>query len=403
MSTAGTLPAGEPPGGGVGWGDRLWVGWPTRLWDRSPTAGLILADGGWLRAVPGVGASAPMAAALTGLWWGGVRPANQVTYSSSTTIVLVMLGLALLGCGVAAWLWAGFVVGDLVFFDHAGLVSAGVRPNPWELLSRFLVPQLLSYLLLGVLLIGVPLTALVARGAVRGILRPRWPMRAGAAAAAAAAVGAAVQAAAWSQSFPLLIRPLWVWRGRPPDVQAIVPIQEHRWWFALVAGTVAGMVALVVPAAQRRIEGRRPFVTVGAPRNERRPRTARRRDLSAALMRSIAATLLLAGLIESWLRAGIVLLLLTIAFVVQARYAASTPLGRWWLARVPLGLRLLTAVGVAGGSAWLVGRRAVVNSSGFSRIVAKDFGPLLSASVLAIALVALLLPRAAATRAGTDR
>ncbi len=323
--------------------DALWSRWPAWLWRRSPTAGLMAADGGWLRAIPGAGPGVPLAAALLGLCWGAIRPATQVTYSASTAIVLMMMGVALIGTGVAVWLWLGFVVGDLVFFPHPALVGPNVRPKPWDLVVQYLVPQMLSYLLLAVLLLAVPLTALVARGAIRGWLRPRSRGGALLMAPMGAALGAGLQAAAWSQSFPLLIRPLWIWRGRTPVADAIVPVQEHRWSFALA--------------------------------------------------RAGAATLLLAGLIETWIRAGVVFVALLAAFVFQAFFGAVTPFGRWWLARVPLGMRLLIAVAVAGGTAWLVGRRTVESASGISRIVAEDFGPMLTASVLAIVVVTLLLPR----------
>lgn len=384
----------DEPGDGARLADVVWARWPAWLWSRSPTAGLMAADGGWLRAFPGAGAGVPLVAALAGLWWGAIRPANQVTYSSSTALMLAMMGVALLGCGVAVWLWLGFVVGDLVFFAHPALVSASERPRPWDLVVRFLVPQLLSYLLLAVLLLAVPLTALVARGTVRGLLRPRSPVAAVVAAPVAAALGAGIQAAAWSQSFPLLIRPLWIWRDKSPVADAIVPVQEHRWWFGLVAAAVAGLVALIAPPAQRRVQGRRPLVVVAAGSGRRAANTAGRgKAVAGSLARAAATTLLLAGLIETWVRAGVVFGVLLVAFVFQARFAALTPVGRWWLARVPLGLRLLIAVVVAGAAAWLVGRRTVESSLGFSRIVADDFGPMLAASVLAIVVVALLLPR----------
>lgn len=394
MTSAETLPENAHlPAGSRRLADVLWSRWPAWLWSRSPAAGLMAADGGWLRAIPGFGPGAPVAAALLGLWWGAIRPAGQVTYSSSTTILLTMMGVALLGCGVALWLWVGFVVGDLVFFAHPALAQATERPKPWDLIVQFLVPQSLSYLLLAVLLLAVPLTALVARGAVRGVLRPRSRGAAVLAAPLAAAVGAGVQAAAWSQSFPLLIRPLWIWRGRSPVANAIVPVQEHRWWFALVAGGVAGLVGLVAPLAQQRLGGRRPLVVVTGARRQEVGVAQTRKAAVAAVARAVAATLLLAGLIETWARATAVFAVLLAAFVFQARFAAVTPFGRWWLSRVPLGLRLLIAVIVAGATAWLVGRRTVESSSGVTRIVADDFGPMLAASVLAIAVVALLLPR----------
>ena len=91
--------------------DQLWAFLPGRIWPRAPTLGLMSADGGWLRARSGWGLAVPIVAFLLGFYRGGWRPVDQVTYGYSLTWICILLAVALAGCGVALWLWLGFVVG----------------------------------------------------------------------------------------------------------------------------------------------------------------------------------------------------------------------------------------------------------------------------------------------------
>jgi hypothetical protein len=359
--------------------DWIWAFFPGLVWRRAPALGLVLSDGGWLRGVPGLGLAAPAVAFLLGLWRGGFRPADQVTYSYSLTWLCLFLVLALAGCGIGVSLWLGFVVGDLMFFGHPPLAPFGQPVSVWDQVSQFVVPHLISYLLLAVLLVGAPLAALLARGSVAGLLAGAAPgVRAGFG-AAAAAVAAGLHAGLWTQAFPLLVRPLWTWRERlsNPDADAIVPVQEHLWLVGLVAGAAAAGWAVLAFRGLARIVGRRyqPIAAVpsAAPPNPVRLGVG-------AVLRAGLTTLLLAGLIPDYWRGVAAFAVLTAVFLAQ-------------VATVPWAIRLVLAAAVAWAVAYLIGRTTYQTLFGQVTVVtADDFAPLLYAAVAATACIALLLP-----------
>jgi hypothetical protein len=371
--------------------DALWASLPGRLWPRVPGLALLLADGGWLRARRGLGLVVPLLAFLLGLWRGAARPAAELTYGYSVVWLLVLLVVALIGSAVAAWLLLGFVLGDLFFFDHPATGFFFDQPSLWDSARQFLVPHLLSYVLLAVLLMGTPLVALLARGSVSGLLaQAPWRLRVGLAAAAAAVV-AGLQAGLWTQAYPLLIRPLWTWheRLRAPDVAGIAPIQENPIWVGLVAGLAAAGWAVLSAAGLRRITGHRHQPVA-------RPRTAGPRpsawSVAGALVKAALVTLLLAGIVPVWWQGLLAAAVLFLAFLAQGLLLPLTPAARWWTARLPAVLRLAVAALVAWLVAWQIGRTAYDVTFGQTRITTQGFDPLLWAVVGAVAAMALLMP-----------
>jgi hypothetical protein len=377
--------------------DGLWAIWPGRIWPRAPTLGLLFADGGWMRARPGLGLAVPVVALLLGAWRGGWRPTEQLTYGYSLGWMCVLLAVALAGCGVAVWLWLGFVLGDLLIFDHPPLRFFG-EPSLWDQLRFFLVPHLVSYLLLAALLVGGPLIALLARGSVAGLLSAA-PSRVRAGfGAAAAMLAAGTHAALWTQAYPLLIRPLWTWGGliRTPAADGIRPIQDHPLLLGLVAGVAAAVWAWASFAALEQISGRRyQPVARAQPRRPVGPAW----PVASSLLRAAVTTLLLSGLIPALWHGLVAFAILFAAFLAQTLLLPRTTVAGWWTARLPSGIRLLAAATLAWLVAWQIGRTAYQTSFGVSFVTAQNFAPLLYATVAAIACMALLLP---AVRDGTS-
>lgn len=365
--------------------DWLWATLPGTTWPRSPVLGMTLSDGGWLRAWPGAALAVPAIALLLGLYRGGFRPADQQTYSYSLVWILVLVMTAAAGCAIGLWILGGFVVADAVLFDHTSSYYGTV--TPWTWISGSIAPRLVSYVLLALLLVGVPFTALIVRGCVYGVLR-RTPA-AVVLASIAAGLAAAVQAAAWSQAFPLLIRPMWTWshHGTPPT-EAIAPVQQHPLIIGTVAGVATGCLAWLSFLSLVRLGGLRlqpvPFAE----------RARSRVPVAGPVLRAVVSTLLLAGLIDSYRNGAIVFVVLLLALCAQAWLIGRLPPMRWWIGHVPMVLRLLAALVVAWLVAWRIGRTAVTSYPfGGSIITASTFSPLLYGCVAAIAVTALLLPR----------
>lgn len=368
--------------------DGLWAYWPAWLWPRAPTLGLMFTDGGWLRTARGMALLAPAVAFLLGLVRGGWRPEDEITYGYSTFWLCVILVVALVSCAMAVWLWLGYVLGDLLVFDHPPVALFG-SPSPSDWFVEFLVPHLVSYFLLAAVVVGAPLVALLARGSVGGMLSgAALPVRAGLG-AAAAGVFVGLHAGLWTQSYPLLIRPLWTWGDSQPPAEAIQPVQTHPIVIGVVAGLAAAGWAVASFVAQDRIIGQR-LQPVARTRPRRRLGTLG--SLGTALVRAAVTTLLLAGLIPSVWQGLASFMVLFVAFTAQLLLLPRTPAARWWTAKLPLGLRLAIAAAVAWLVAWQIGRTAYQTTFGITVITAKDFAPLLYGCVAAIACMAALLP-----------
>ncbi len=375
--------------------DRLWVTLPERAWPRSPALGLLLADGGWTRAIPFAGLVGPAAAFTLGLARGGLRPGAETTYSHSLPWLIAFLVVALAGAAFGFWTWTGFVVGDLVIFDVPPSSRFG-QEHVYDRLIHTFLPHLVSYVLLASLLIGTPLLALLARGSVRGLLSRSGTGTRETAGALAAGLVAAVQAGLWTQAFPLLVRPLWTWHrtGELPPAAEIVPVQQHMVLFAAVAFAAAAAWSVAAHACIARIAGRVPQPAAAAPRAGRPGGSLG--HARAAILKALLLTLLLGGLVPGLVHGVAAFVALATAFWLQT--AVLPQHARWWTERVPAAIRVAIAVAVSWTVAYVIGSSAYVDSSGSRRVVATDFGPLLFASVGAITVMALLLPGRAPSR-----
>jgi hypothetical protein len=149
----------------------------------------------------------------------------------------------------------------------------------------------------------------------------------------------------WAQSVPLLVRPVFTWRGMTPPPEAMVPLQEHGGWVVAVAMAASlGRMLLQAQTVSRpelgaRLDVLQARLTSGKPVT---PVLQRFPAWLKALVRSSWATLLLAGMYASWLEA---LLLGALTLLIQLARAGLVriPLGGWpaWIERVPLLFRLV--------------------------------------------------------------
>jgi hypothetical protein len=228
--------------------DLVWRRGPQALGRRSFSLGVALADGSWLRAWPAAAATAPACALTVGAILALVRP--DPTYTSSVAVLVLLVSLAGIGAGIGVWTWFGYVGADLLF-NRAG--SGLGFHGPSDTLSKawdLYIPRVLTYVLLAVMLVIIPVAATGIRVQLSRLARMSGDLKTGLDALLHGALFG-VGVALWAQATAFMVRPLWSFSGRIPDIQAIAPLQEHAVLLGVVGGAVAA--ARVVVAAQARV------------------------------------------------------------------------------------------------------------------------------------------------------
>jgi hypothetical protein len=346
----------------------VWHDLPAFVGRVSRTLGVALTDGQYLAAWPGAALAAPVVALLAGA---GIAAAQQeVTFTYSLVGLAIFAVLAGAGAGLGWYAFVGYVVVDLASGNPLELYF---RPDALTVLQS-LGAALISYLLLAALLVLVPLTALGLREEVTRLLRiDSAPVR-----HIVHTLLGGVLVWSWAQATAFLIRPVWSFHDRSPDVDAISTLQQDTWVLVL-----AGMIAFAgrgvaeessitrlpswieVPPVDLSRRGLRPPVWVAVP-------------LRAALL-----VVLMAGLLASFPQAVLLFVVLLVPLTVQAlsgRLAAV----EWVANRVPVVLR----VAVAALAAYLIATVVVEPQVRAT----SSFFPMLLSVTLSLVVAAVLLP-----------
>lgn len=369
---------------------QLWQQIPTataRIW---PTGAAALGDGAYLRRWPGLALAFPAVGLILGMVLGAAHPGPIYSYSFAVTAA--MAAAATMGAGVGLWILFGYVCTDLAFSDRSSLPGFGTYTA--ARLTQALVPLAMSYLVLGLLLVVIPLAA---NGfAVQATVALRRA-KAGLAMLASCAVYVGVAAAlgyAWAAAMPFMIRSLWSFAGQTPDTAAVQPIQ----------GSVGALCAIVAAAAIARClltgfgTGFSAWPSPAWPSPARAgtpPAGGRRavlRTLAWVPLQALILTLLLGGLIGTVGQGAIIFALLCVVFAARLAIVPLIPRYPEAVSRVPVLVRvgLCALIGY-----WLGGaivQPAVDNSE-------SSFAPLLVATLGALAAAALLLPGSGSKRA----
>jgi hypothetical protein len=303
-----------------------------------------LVDGLYLVAWPLPAFLLPPLVLLLGVLLGATHPGYVVTVTESIPLLLLLVVLGTASGHLGLAFLAGYVLGDVFLFNLERLarlpaevgkvLGAGDPPAAAVALAvdqgAYWLPLVIQYGLMALPLCALPLLtkALVRSLAGLALLGP-W-----AGSAAAAAVHAALTFAVvylWTQSVPLLIRPLFVWRGEAMNPAAVAPAQDHGPAIAAVAVVAAlGRMALqaltaYVPRVRAALDpalarlGAAPPLT---PLADRTPRPL------AALGRALSTALLMGGLYAAW--ADWAILFALVLLLEAARVGlVPVPLGRW--------------------------------------------------------------------------
>jgi hypothetical protein len=231
--------------------DTIWVTVPQRVAKRWPAGGAVLADGAWLRVVPAAAVIGPIVAFALGFWIGGFRDETYETYTYSVGLLCILTLPACFGAGLGFASLAGYVLGDLFLFDHH--VGADTFPDGLDHLTRWLVPLLVTYLLLAILLVGAPAIGAAFRFQVQRVLKGQPPGVRFVAATAANVAGVVLTAWSWISVMPVLIRPPWLWAdlGQPTD--PFLDLQDIGNNVIVFMGVAVAVRSVVAHLAEQRV------------------------------------------------------------------------------------------------------------------------------------------------------
>lgn len=309
------------------------------LWDRLPRAverwsdllGAALRDGSEITRWPQLAVLLPAAALMAGLVVGVARPASDDTYTYSVLWVGPLLAAATLGAAMGFWAWAGYAIGDFLFYHHAQFIAEPIGHIWQEMIPLFVIGNLLLF----ALLVAMPLAVSDLRRRALGRVRePKVRLAVGFAARVAAAL---VLSAIWVSSARVLIRPLFLWHAAAAPVAAIETLHANLVVLLVIAlaGSIAREVVVQRSAPESALAG--PEAAQG-PSGAILVRARARPPTLVGFLKFVLVaaltTLGLAGLTEDL--SGLVLLF--------AALFAAWVLRRVVLPRVPAYVRLVTAV-----------------------------------------------------------
>jgi hypothetical protein len=363
--------------------DLVWVDVPLALRRFSAGLAVVAVDGLYLAARPAVGLAVPSAALVLGLLAGAFHPGFELVFTEALWLLMLVAAVGAASGAAGLYLTLGFVLGDLLLGAHPG----------WTGFGNFLAKGgavLLTYTLFAMLAVGVPVAAKSLSAELR--LPATVPRAIRALVGLAALIGVSgLLVFGWTQSAPLLVRPLFVWAGGAPTVPSISPLQNSAGW--IVAAAVVASIGRAI-AQLRLARSIRP----GEPRSDRmteledRFRTPERVEplmsrlplIGRLFLRAAVLTWVLSGLYASIVQA---LLVFAVVFGAQIVTSPMLPfdLGAYarFMARVPRLARLLVAL----LPVYFLGSLVIHRFGGGT-----SFAPFLLMAVVSVVLMTLLNP-----------
>lgn len=371
-----------------------WLTVPAFVGRFSKMLATVLADGIYLMAWPWVGATAPPSAFLLGFLSGWLQFFGQV-FSVSLVGMAVMLLVSTAGSALGVWVLAGYLTGDFILGNHR--VYYG---SPFSTFVFVRVPLLISYLLLGMLLVVVPWGSARLRRRTLSRFRAERKVRM-MVDASVQAVLAALLVFVWTQSTPTLIRPVFTWAGGTPPIEAIHPLQENgvylAWLAALlsVGRIIAEYVASARPQVRQRVASLRAQLAHGRPSRWQLPAPVH------AILKGLFLTFMLAGLLTDWLDAIVFALMASTILIM--RFVLSSRFLTW--VRMVSHIPILVRIGTGMIASYLIARMVMgAMWSGTS-----TFRPVTISVTASLLVFAFILPETAVraqrppTESGADK
>jgi hypothetical protein len=359
----------------------LWIGMPGRVGRVSAILGAALNDGAYLTAWPVIALLAPVGAAALGFVLGATHEGYVYTYSLLTMALLA--AVAGLGSGLGLAAWTGYVLGDLLLFPRSTSEFGPLLATPGltEKLIQVYFPLALSYVILGLLLVVIPLVATAVGTQLARALGPRLT-HAQLAGQAVATITQAALAFSWAQMTAFLIRPIWTFHGAVPTIEAISPLQQHAGILALVTAAAAGSRVFLIRSGG-----------TSATSQIRAPRTWP--WWLAVPSKAVVLTVLLSGLMDTIADAVIFAGLLGGIFFLQAVVVPRLPFYEI-VQRIPIAPRYLVVVLLAYLLASVIVEPAVTGGQ-------SSFRSLLLTLLLTMAASAFVLPSQRKRESGAGR
>jgi len=338
----------------TGLAETMWVSWPLRVQRRYSSMRGVMGDWHGIALVPPLAVLSMFVVALSYFLVGAAGFGFDRVYSESLLLMASLVALGALSGQLGLLGLAAFAVGDFFVGNRTWTVPRGTESFVEELI-RARLPLIISYLLLGVAVIVIPrLGKNIALGIGRWRRIPTdlaWLVT-----TPIVVIVSWLGLRTWAALAPTLIRPIFVWTGGVPTVEAIQVLQTQT-SDLIVAGVGATVVrqtlvglGIYLPALKNRIDALEArahlkIMAGGDPTPPRQPSVTSRfmADATSALV----ASLVLAGILETRLLWTIVFVaFLTIRFLRSGTIRFDL-LERWKVQakRVPVAVRL--------GLAWL--------------------------------------------------
>ncbi|MDR7422519.1 MAG: hypothetical protein QN159_08635 [Armatimonadota bacterium] len=362
-------------------GDVLWRRLPAAGRQISGTIPVVAGDGQYLCAWPVLGALAPLLALAVGAALGSRVVPSGTPFTASLVTVSVLFALGGLGAGLGVWALVGYALGDLLFGPHVALrlaTSSLVAQLVW---AR--IPQLGSYVMLALLMVGLPLAAQTARLDTS----LRLPLSGASRTVVDAGLHAILLGGfgmAWALAAAPLIRPLYTWVGLMPDVRAIAPLQQQGQVLAIFGAAVGVARVVLEDRALRSPIVLERMLLAAAETAPAEPGAVRR--YAGIVASTLVTTLLAAGVLAN-LAQGVAFGL-AVAGILVARDRGISRI-RPWLAltsRLPIVVRLAAGLGVT----WWASQSILQRMYWIDR----SFLPLALVVLSSVAAFALLFPPA---------
>lgn len=367
-----------------------WEQIPIRLAKLSQTLAVLMADGFYLSAWPKVGALSPIVAFLIGLGAGWLHP--EVTYTYTLSIAMILMAIGNFGAGLGSISCLGYSLGDFFLFSHSSTESSFLG------FLQLRLPLLISYILLASLMVSIPTISRGLRQLTIPNLDRKFPQLSKPQQNIMIAIAGITQAVfqgffvyAWTQAVPILIRPIFTWRGRGIDVAAIQPLQE-RGNILVIVGTILGLMRVFWEYQAHNQD------SIQKLRIKLLQEISQTKDFFSSLpvssfifFKSIFLTFMLSGMLSSYLEASIFFLSLAATFAIREGLLLSM---RGWvnfISKIPAIARIVIA--------------AIFNSylalkiieSFWNEKLPSIFFPVVVSTVLGILIFGLLFPVSTAT------
>jgi hypothetical protein len=365
-----------------------WNYLPLKVSQISSILALTLADGIYLIAWKKVATFTPPLVLVLGFLIGWSHFGDGDTFTYSILAMGLMLAISSFSAGLGAWLWLGYVLGDFFLFPHLK------NPN-WLNFNTFiyvLLPLLLSYFLLGFLLVSIPLSTKVLRRLTLPSLEEKLlvitvtqRLIMTRIAAGLQAIIAAVLVYVWTQTVPTLIRPIYTWQGHQPPVKAIAPLQQNGQILVALAA-ICGIIRIIFEYRALVKPNVKQFLSKF--QLEFNQTAASQKLLSVWIVvpiKAVFSTFIISGILSSWLDTILLFISLLLAMFLRESLIVRLNTG-WinWVCKVPLLVRLMAAsvssyllAGIIIGTMW--------NST-------STFLPIVISTIVGYVIFSLLMP-----------